>query len=177
MKRNNVSLENLEKTLTSFQADPGKARKTNRLEGVWNLEAGQPQFSARVAFGGGEMTLEADQPTGQGGGGSRPGPMLYCLYGLASCYVATFVTTAAVMGVDLNRLEVTVEGDVNFTPVFGLTEEPIIEGVRISLSVESQAPEERIAEIETLAAQRCPGVFCMANAIPFETQLEYGTEG
>lgn len=177
MKRNNVSLENLEKTLTVFRADPGKARKTNRLEGVWNLEAGQPQFSARVAFEGGEMTLEADQPTGQGGSGSRPGPMLYCLYGLASCYAATFATTAAMMGVELKRLEVAVESDVNFAPVFGLSEEPIIEGVRVTLSVESQAPEEKIAEIETLAAQRCPGVFCMAKAIPFETRLEYGTEG
>ncbi|MFQ5814536.1 MAG: OsmC family protein [Anaerolineae bacterium] len=177
MKRNNVSLENLEKTLTAFRADPGKARKTNRVEGVWNLEAGHPQFTARVAFEGGEMTLEADQSTGQGGGGTRPGPMLYCLYGLASCYVATFATTAAVMGVELKRLEVAVESDVNFAPVFGLSEEPIIEGVRITLSVESEAPEEKIAEIETLAAQRCPGVFCMADAIPFETRLKYEGRG
>jgi hypothetical protein len=67
-----------------------------------------------------------------------------------------------------------VESDVNFAPVFGLAEGPIMEGMRITLSVESEAPEEQIAEIETLAAQRCPGVFCMANAIPFETGLEYG---
>ena len=173
MKRNNVSLENLEKTLSAFRVDPGKARKTNRLEGVWNLEAGQPQFSARVTFEGGEMTLEADQPTGQGGGGTRPGPMLYCLYGLASCYVATFATTAAVMGVELKRLEVVAESDVNFAPAFGLSDEPIIEGMRITLSVESDAPQEKIVEIEALAAQRCPGVYCMANAIPFETRLEY----
>ncbi len=69
-----------------------------------NLEAGQPRFSARVTFEGDEMTLEADQPTGQGGGGSRPGPMLYCLYGLASCYAATFATVAAMMGVELKAL-------------------------------------------------------------------------
>lgn len=177
MKPNNVSVKNLEKTLAAFRADPDKARKTNRLEGVWNLEPGQPQFSARVAFEGGEMTLEADQPLGQGGGGSRLGPMLYCLYGLASCYTATFATTAAMMGVELRRLEVAVESDVNFAPVFGLSEGPIIEGVRVTLSVESEASEEEIAEIEALAAQRCPGVFCMANAIPFETRLEYEGRG
>lgn len=56
------------------------------------------------------------------------------------------------------------ESDVNFVPVFGLAERPIIEGVRITLSVEG----------ERLAAQRCPGVFCMANAVPFEIRLEYG---
>jgi len=176
MKLNNVDTARLNQTVEAAKADPVKARKVNRVEGVWNLEAGKPQFSAHLTFEGGETTLEADQPTGQGGGGTRPGPMLYCLYGLASCYTATFATVAAMMGVELKRLEVAVESDVNFAPVFGLSEEPIIEGVRITLSVESEAPEEKIAEIEALAAQRCPGVFCMANAVPFETRLEYTRE-
>ncbi len=173
MKRNNVSLENLERTLETFRTDPTQARKTNRVEGVWNLEAGQPQFAARLTFEGGEMTLEADQPTGQGGGGSRPGPMLYCLYGLASCYTATFATVAAMMGVELKSLRVVAESDVNFAPVFGLTDAPIIEGVRLILHVESDASREQLQEIERLAVQRCPGVYCMANAIPFETRLDY----
>lgn len=177
MKLNNVDTARLNQTVEAAKADPDKARKVNRVEGVWNLEAGQPQFIARLNYEGGQIALEADQPIGQGGGGTRPGPMLYCLYGLASCYAATFATTAAVMGVELKKLGVTVESDVNFASVFGLSEEPIIEGVRITLSVESEAPEEKIAEIETLAAQRCPGIFCMANAIPFETRLEYRERG
>ncbi len=49
--------------------------------------------------------------------------------------------------------------------------------MRVTLSVKSEAPEEKIAEIEALAAQRCPGVFCMANAIPFETRLEWEGRG
>jgi len=174
---NNVSLKNLERMLESFRADPAQARKTNRVEGAWNLEAGQPQFSARLTFEGGEVTLEADQPTGQGGGGSRPGPMLYCLYGLASCYAATFATVAAMMGVELKALRIVAESDVNFAPVFGLSEAPIIEGVRLSLQVESDAPREQVEEVERLAAQRCPGVYCMANAIPFDTRLEYQEGG
>jgi len=64
---NNVNVERIEKTLAGFQADPAKARKTNRVEGAWNLEEGAPQFSARLSYEGGEMVVEADQPTGQGG--------------------------------------------------------------------------------------------------------------
>lgn len=174
---NNVRVSALQATMAAIQADPAAGKKTNRVEGTWNLEAGQPQFSALLKYEGGQMTLEADQPAGQGGSGSRPGPMLYCLYGLASCYVATFATIAATMGVELKRLGVAVESDVDFAPVFALSEEPIIEGMRVTLSVESDAPEEKIMEIEALAAQRCPGVFCMANAIPFETRLEYEGKG
>ena len=166
-----MSLENLERTLETFRADPVQARKTNRVEGTWNLEAGQPQFSARLTFEGGEMTLEADQPTKQGGGGSRPGPMLYCLYGMVSCYAATFATIAAMMGVELKALRIVAESDVNFAPVFGLAEAPIVEGVRLTLHVESDVPREQIEEVERLAVQRCPGVYCMTNAIPLKTRL------
>lgn len=169
---NNVSLEDLEQTLEVFRANPAQARKTNRVEGTWNLEAGRSQFSAQLTFEKGEVTLEADQPTKQGGGGSHPGPMLYCLYGLASCYAATFATVASMMDVELKSLHISAESDVNFSPVFGLSEEPIIEGVRLTLQVESDASQEKIEEVERLAAQRCPGVYCMANAIPFETQLK-----
>jgi len=34
---NNVHVERIEKTVAGFQADPAKARKTNRVEGAWNL--------------------------------------------------------------------------------------------------------------------------------------------
>ncbi len=173
MNLNNVNVERLEKTIGDAQADTAKTRKVNRVEGSWNLEEGNPQFSARLGFEGGEILVEADQPTGQGGGGTKPGPMHYCLYGLASCYAATFATMAAMMGIPLHELRVTAESDVNFSKVFGLSEEPIIEEVRINISVESDAPEEKIRELEDLAAQRCPGVFCLANAVPFRTKLEY----
>lgn len=173
MNLNNVNVERLERTIEETQADPTKAKKVNRVEGSWNLEEGKPQFSARLGFEGGEILVEADQPTGQGGGGTKPGPMHYCLYGLASCYAATFATMAAMMGITLNELRVTAESDVNFSRVFGLSEEPTIEEVRINILVESDALEEKIREVEDLAAQRCPGVFCLANAIPFRTRLEY----
>lgn len=169
---NNVTLSAVRQTMATIQANRAAGKKTNRVEGVWNLEAGQPQFTARLMYEDGQMAVEAEQPTDQGGGGTRPGPMLYCLYGIASCYAATFATTAAMMGVELKKLEVAAESDVDFAPVFGLSEEPIIEGVRITLSVESQASEAKIAEIEALATQRCPGVFCMANAIPVQTRVQ-----
>ena len=168
---NNVNLETLERTLETYRTDPAQARTTNRVQGTWNLETGQPQVSAHLTFEGGEITFEADQPTAQGGGGLRPGPMLYCLYGMSSCYAATFATVAAMMGIELTALSITAECDLDFAPVFGLAEAPIVEGVRLTLHVESDAAREQIQEVERLAVQRCPGVYCMTNVIPLETRL------
>lgn len=172
-KKNNVDVEILEKTVVEFRKDPAKRRKTQRVEGRWNFQNGMPQFNATLSFEGGTLTLEADQPTAQGGAGLKPGPVSYCLYGLASCFTATFASVAAMEGVELKELKVVVEADVNFSKVFGLSEDPIIEKVRINLAVKSDAPEAEIRRLENLAAQRCPAVFCMTNVIPFETTLTY----
>lgn len=172
-RKNNVNLEALQKTVEQCQKEPAMGKKTQRVEGHWNFQEGRPQFTATLPSEGGRLTLEADQPTGQGGSGLMPGPVLYCLYGLASCFAATFASVSAAEGVDLEDLRIAVESDVNFSKVFGLSEEPIIEKVRVNLLVRSEAPEAEIKRLEELAAQRCPAVFCMTHPVPLETMLTY----
>src|SRR3990172_8275740 len=97
MQLNNVDLERLNQTVEEAKADPAKAKRVTRVEGRWNLEEGQPQFSGILKFESGQVTLDADQPTTMGGGGRLPGPLHYCMYGMAACYAATFATMAAMM--------------------------------------------------------------------------------
>jgi len=75
------------------------------MEGTWNVGEGDgPQFEAEVSFEKGKLNLEMTQPTFLGGSGTRPGPMHYCLFGLASCYAATFATIAAMEDLPLKDL-------------------------------------------------------------------------
>ncbi|MFQ5441926.1 MAG: OsmC family protein [Thermodesulfobacteriota bacterium] len=170
MKVNNVDVDRINATAAAIEADMTKAKKVNRIEGQWNTGEGS-QFRATVSFEGGEMTLEADQPTGLGGGGLRPGPMIYCLYGSASCYAATFATVAAAEGVTLKRLKIIAESSIDISKTFGLSENPIAEKVKFSIDVESDAPPEKIREIEKLSKQRCPAVYCLTNPVPLETEI------
>lgn len=87
--------------------------------------------------------FQLDNPTLMGGSGQRPGPMHYCFYGLASCYTGTFATMAAMLGIELKALTVRVEADVNFSRVFGLSDDPTMEEVRVKLHVVSDAPRIR----------------------------------
>lgn len=173
MKKNNVDVDRLQATFADVQKDLSKAKKVNKIEGEWNLGQG-PQFRATVSFENGKMTLEADQPGFLGGGGTQPGPMIYCLYGSASCYAATFATMAALEGIDLKKLRVVAESSIDFSKVLGLTNNPIAEKVRFTLFVESDAPQAKIREIEELSRQRCPAVYCLTNPIPLETELVVG---
>jgi uncharacterized OsmC-like protein len=170
---NNINTEKLKATISDVEKDLAKAKKTNKIEGEWNLGTGS-QFSAVVQFEGGKMTIEADQPSMLGGGGTRPGPMIYCLYGSASCYAATFATMAAMDGIRLKKLRILAESSIDFSRVFGLTENPIAEKVKFTLFVESDAPEAKIKELEALSRERCPAVYCLTNPISLETELKIG---
>ncbi|MBI5562979.1 MAG: OsmC family protein [Deltaproteobacteria bacterium] len=173
MPTNNVNLDKLKATVAEVQKDLSKAKKANKIEGEWNSGPG-PQFRATVSFEGGKALLEADQPTGLGGGGTQPGPMIYCLYGSASCYAATFATMAAMEGITLKQLRITAESNLDLSKVFGLSDNPIAEKVKFTLHVESDATADRIKKLEELSKERCPAVYCLTNAIPLETELKIG---
>ena len=173
MKLNNVDVEKVKGTAAAITAEPEKAKKVIKIEGAWNLAEGA-QFSATLSYEGGKVTFEADQPTFLGGGGTAPGPMLYCLYGSASCYVATYATVAASEGVTLTSLKVTAESYVDFSRAMGIGDNPIAEKVKFTLDVIGDADEAKLKELEVLAAERCPAVYCLTNPIPLETELKIG---
>jgi uncharacterized OsmC-like protein len=125
-----------------------------------------------VSFEGGKIVMEADQPKNLGGGGTRPGPLHYCFFGLVSCYTATFAAVASQMGISLRKLTARLEGSLNFSRVFGLSKEPVMEEIRILLQVESDAPREKLEEVEKLAYERCPAVFALTEKVRLSTALE-----
>ena len=169
---NNVNVGMLEQVIREAETDKSKVKRTQKVDGEWLLEAGGPQFKAEVNFEGGKIVMESDQPKNLGGGGTRPGPLHYCFFGLVSCYAATFTTMASMMGIELKRLTARLEGNLNFSRVFGLSKEPVMEEIRITLEVESDAPREKLEEVEKLAYERCPAVFALTEQVKLNTSLE-----
>ena len=169
---NNVNVGTLEQVIKEAQTDKSKVKRLQRIEGEWLLKEGGPQFRAEVSFEGGKVVMESDQPKNLGGGGTRPGPLHYCFFGLVACYTATFAAVASQMGIQLRKLTAKLEGNLNFSRVFGLSKEPVMEEIRIALFVESDAPREKLEEIEKLAYERCPAVFALTEKVKLNTSLE-----
>jgi uncharacterized OsmC-like protein len=168
---NNVNLSALRQVVKEAETDKSKVKRTQKIDGDWLLEEGNPQFRAEVSFEGGKMVLESDQPKNLGGGGTRPGPMHYCFFGLLSCYTATFAAMASQMEIKLSKLSAKLEGNLNFSRVFGLSQEPVMEEIRITLEVESDASKEKLEEVEKLAYERCPAVFALTQSVRLKTNL------
>lgn len=171
---NHVNMESLTKLMEAIKGDSANGKITPKVTGKWIFEEGQPQFRSEMEVEGGTFTVDADMPTSLGGWGSAPGPLHYCLYGLASCYAFTFAALAAMEGVALRKLEVETEGHIDVSKVFGLSDDPIVEEVRWRVVVDSDADDQTIERLKKLAEERCPAVYCLMNPVKLTIDVRRG---
>ncbi len=171
MGLNNINTDAAGKFMEEARNDPQIAKKSKRVEGEWVFEDGKSQFKATLAFKEGERVVESDFAPFMGGKGLAPDPIQYCLYGMAACYAGTFVSLATMDGIALRGLKISVENKVDLTRTLGLSSNPIVEGVEVTLTVASDVQRERLEQIEALARDRCPGVYCLINPIQLTTRL------
>src|SRR3989338_5108249 len=170
MKINNVDLEKAGAFVEEVKQDKSKALKVKRVEGNWNLEDGKVQFTATLEHPQGSTIIESDGPPFMGGSGIKPDPVQYCLFGLAACYAQTFASIAAERGIGLSKLKVVAENKVNLSKPLGLGNEPVVEGVKITVDA-SAKNKSNLDEIKNLAGQRCPGVYCLTNPIKLDVEM------
>ena len=167
MRINNVNMEKAGAFVEEVKKDKSKALKVKMVEGNWNLEDGKVQFTSTLEHHRGSTVIEADAPPFMGGSGTKPDPVQYCLFGLAACFAQTFASIAAEKGIKLNKLKVAAENKVNLSRALGLSNEPIVEKVILEVNASAEKGEN-LSEIKKLAEQRCPGVYCLTNAIKLE---------
>ena len=171
MAINNMNLEGMKNFLEEVKQDLSKSKKSKKVECTWNFDQGRPQMGSKVQHPKGKTLLQSDFAPFMGGGGLAPDPIQYCLFGFAACFAGTFMAMATMMGIKIQSLKVSAENFMDLSKTLGVTGNPIVEKVKITTSVKSDAKEEQFKELERLARERCPGVYCLVNPIPLESEL------
>ena len=135
------------------------------MNGILTLTKGY-QFRTELAYEKGKQVIEIDSPSFLGGNGNRLGPMAYCVAGITSCFIATFVTVASSKGIRLSKLNVNAQCNINFAKTFDIADEPITEGIEFQIEAESpNADKQQLEEIIRLAEERCPAMYSMMHEI------------
>jgi uncharacterized OsmC-like protein len=164
---NNVDLNKISKTIEEGRNDLSTLIRPVKLAAEWNLNPDKPyQFKTELSYEKGKQVIEIDSPSFLGGNGNRLGPMAYCVTGITSCFIATFVTVASSKGIRLSKLNVNAECNINFAKTFDIADEPITEGIEFQIEAESQdADKQQLKEIIRLAEKRCPAMYSMMHEI------------
>jgi uncharacterized OsmC-like protein len=164
---NNTNLDKIAQTIVNGKKDKQTLRKPVKLQGEWNLDPSKDyQFKTELVYEKGKQVIEIDSPSFLGGNGNRLGPMAYCIAGIASCFIATFVSVAASKEIRLTKLNVNTECMINFAKTFDIADEPITEGINFQIEAKSDnASKEKLQELIKMAEERCPAMYSMKHEV------------
>lgn len=164
---NNVDLDKVAETTESGRIEKSSLRKPVKLYGEWNLDLSKGyQFRTELSYEKGKQVVEIDSPSFLGGNGNRLGPMAYCVAGITSCFIATFVSVASSKDIRLSKLNVNAQCNINFAKTFDIADEPITEGIEFQIEAESpNADKQQLQDIIRLAEERCPAMYSMKHEI------------
>ena len=171
---NNIHIDKISQTIENGKKDKTTLRKPVKLRGEWNLDTSKGyQFKTELSYERGKETIEIDSPSFLGGNGNRLGPMAYCIAGITSCFIATFVSIAASKDIKLTKLNVNTECNINFAKTFDISDEPITEGVNFQIEAESDnANKEQLQELVKRAEERCPAIYSMKHEVKVNTMIK-----
>jgi uncharacterized OsmC-like protein len=141
-----------------YQRDPDSAKLTLTVRSVTEgndpmrsrIATGPPGDAAPVAFDSG-----AHPYAGGEGELACSGDLL--LTALAACQEITIRMVAAAMNIELTKLELTVEGDLDFRGTMGVDPDvPVgFERIRTRVALEADAPADRLERLVQRAERYC----------------------
>jgi uncharacterized OsmC-like protein len=96
------------------------------------------------------------------------------LHGLACCVNAAFIYQAALQGIQIEELELEVEGDLDLRGFLGLEPDvpPQFLEIRVTFRVKGDAPEGKLKALTDLAQKRSPVFNSVVNPVPVKCRME-----
>lgn len=135
----------IERLTTTISSQPEKARAKNASATARITERLQCEISGPH----GER-LVTDMPPAMGGAASGPNPGWLLRGALASCTATVITMRAAKLGVELSRLEVTVESDSDNRGMLGLDEDVSAGLATVRTTVKISAPTASSDELRDI---------------------------
>lgn len=180
---NGIDVDALTETLGQVQVTPVVAKFTFCAHNTWKegaycstsikdfVAAGQNRVPHKEEF-----VLHADEPMALLGADRAPNATEALLHALGACLSASFIYQAAIQRVPIDKLEYTLEGDLDAQGFLGLSNE-VRSGfneIRVLCRVESDAPKEKLEELSKLAELRSPVFDMLINPVPVSVTLQVG---
>jgi uncharacterized OsmC-like protein len=112
------------------------------------------------------------EPSHVGGQNCAPSPLEFLLAGAVGCYAAVFAFYAAKLGVAYDSFEAVARTEFDVRGHM-MPEAPssAFKKVTISIDVASDAPQDKLQEVERLAFAGCPGISTLRQPVEVETKL------
>jgi uncharacterized OsmC-like protein len=171
---NGVDTPTLFASINAVRAQPELAKFRFRAKSRW-MSGTESQSTIHGFYGAGNelthveaYTATGDHPGVLCGADKGPSPVEWVLHALASCLMAGIGNIASARGIKLNKVEATLEGDIDLRGVLGLSKEVRngYEGISVSFTVDGEASEEELEQVVMQAKARSAVYDILTNGVP-----------
>ena len=177
---NGINLPQLQETVSHIQAQPSLARFQFEFTNRW-LNGPRTRSTIRSFYGAGQthqhaapIELNTDEPPVLLGadGDANPGETL--MHALAACVTSAIVFHAAARGIAIEKIESTIDGDVDLRGFLGLDASVRngFEQIRMKLKIKADVPDAELQELCNLGPRFSPVFDSVTNGLPVHVSAE-----
>lgn len=150
-------------------AKPASARLTYRVRGE-----GEGSVASRITAGKHEFVV--DEPAALAGDDVAASPVEFALGALISCQIVVYRLYAQALGIRVDEIDITAEGDLDARRLFGIDESvrPGFSEVRLNIRVTGPETAERYEQLRAAVDAHCPVLDLFANPTPVSVSLTTG---
>ena len=117
--------------------------------------------------------VRLDVPVTLGGRDTGPAPTEMVLLALAACVGGTLVDGAALEGIDIGGLEVTVDGELDLRGAFGVDgARPGLSGVTVTLAVRADVDDATLDELGRESLRLSPTARSLTDPVPVTVAVQ-----
>ena len=123
---NNINIAGLSEYTNEVKEEPIESRATYGVTLDWVSGTKSVVKTKNILFGNHKIVrnfeFTIDEPTQFLGVNCAPNPAEYLLGGLAGCMAVTFMTGATMMNIEIDKLRLEIDGELNLNGFLGLDE-------------------------------------------------------
>jgi uncharacterized OsmC-like protein len=170
---NGVNTQVLNTVYNSMQNQPEMAKATFYVKSEWNGGFNVTSRSKGFRIGGkniernsDEYKMQYDFPNQFSGEGKGITVCEYCMGSLAACLAQTIVAHATSRGIQIDSIEIDVEGDVDLRGFTGISTDvrPGAQQFRVNMNIKSNtASKEQINELREIGKRFSPAFDTLTN--------------
>jgi len=177
---NGINLPQLQETISHIQAQPALARFQFQFENRW-LNGPRTHSTIRSFYGAGQthqhatpIELNTDEPPVLLGSDADAIPGETLMHALVACVTSAIVFHAAARGIAIEKIESTIEGDVDLRGFLGLDESVRngFEQIRMKLKIKADLPDAKLQELCDLGPRYSPVYDSVTNGLPIHVSAE-----
>ncbi|MGO2153767.1 MAG: OsmC family protein, partial [Brevibacterium aurantiacum] len=118
-------------------------------------------------------TFTVDEPAPLAGDDVAPNPVEYALGALISCQIVVYRLYAHNLGLTIENLDVSAEGDLDVRGLFGADDSvrPGLSAVRVTVNITGPDSDEAYQELQKTVDAHCPVFDIFTNQTPIDVTV------